>query len=259
MISKVKPVVDDSSERTDWFETWFDSPYYHILYKSRDEKEAERFLDKLITHIMPEPGARILDVACGKGRHSIYLNRKGYDVTGFDLSTESILYDKKFENETLTFYLHDMREIFRTNYFDIVLNLFSSFGYFSKERDNVRCLIANAAALKPSGIFVFDYFNANIIRKNGNSIHNKTIDEINFHIEKNIEGNYIRKKIEFSDKGKRFYFQESLLLAGLPELKKYFMMAGLEITGCYGSYALEPFDEISSERLILTARKKSSN
>ncbi len=259
MISKVKPVVDDSSERADWYETWFDSPYYHILYKNRDEKEAEHFLDKLIQFIKPPANARILDVACGKGRHSIYLNRKGYDVTGFDLSSESILYDKKFENETLSFYLHDMREIFRTNYFDVVLNLFSSFGYFRKERDNVRCLIANAAALKSEGIFVFDYFNSEFIRAHLTKTHDKEIGGIKFHIEKTIEGNIIRKKIQFSDKGKDYLFEENLLLAGYSEMKKYFLMAGLTITDCFGNYALEPFDEIRSERLILFAKKKPAN
>ena len=154
MISTVKPLVLDERDKSYWYATWFDSPYYHILYKNRDHHEAELFLDALIRYIKPGPYARILDVACGKGRHSIYLNSKGFEVTGFDLSAESISFDKQFENDSLIFYLHDMREVFRSNYFDIVLNLFSSFGYFEKERDNIRCMIANSTALKENGIFV---------------------------------------------------------------------------------------------------------
>ena len=91
------------TKKTEWFESWFDSPFYHILYKDRDDKEAKLFLDNLINHLHPGQGAKILDVACGKGRHSLYLNRKGFTVCGFDLSKESILHNKKNETKTLTF------------------------------------------------------------------------------------------------------------------------------------------------------------
>lgn len=255
MISKVKPVVEDTGDKSDWFETWFDSPYYHILYKDRDEHEAELFLDALIDFIKPSPGATILDVACGKGRHSLYLNKKGFDVTGFDLSAESILYDKQFENDTLSFYLHDMREVFRSNYYDVVLNLFSSFGYFEKERDNIRCLIANSITLNPDGIFVFDYINSDKVKANGESKYNKKIDGIDFHIHKFIDGNFIRKTISFTDKGRNYNFQEQLILADRNHLEKYFADAGLIITHCFGNYKLQPFDKDKSERLILIAGK----
>ena len=256
MISKVKPVVDDTGDRNDWFETWFDSPYYHILYKDRNEKEAEHFLDNLIGFIKPASGARILDVACGKGRHSVYLNKKGYDVTGFDLSAESIRYVSRFENERLTFYLHDMREVFRTNYFDLVLNLFSSFGYFSNRRDNIRALTANRIALKPDGSFVFDYINASIVRSRGNSSVVKRVDGIDFHIDKYMDGDFVRKRITFTDNGKNFTFEEQLVLAGRKEMEEHFLEAGLRPVHCFGNYNLEPFDESASERLILIASKQ---
>ena len=256
MISKVKPLVVDRGDKNDWFETWFNSPYYHLLYKNRDLNEAILFLDRLINFLQPQKDARILDVACGKGRHSIYLNKKGFDVTGFDLSAESVNYNKQFENEKLTFYLHDMREVFRANYYDIVLNLFSSFGYFEKERDNVRCLIANATSLKPDGNFVFDYFNAKKIVNKGNCISDKLVEGINFHIEKFIEGHFIKKKISFNDSNKNFNFEEQLLLTDKTELEKYFQIAGLEVTHCFGNYMLEPFEEKISDRLILIAKKR---
>lgn len=253
MISKVKPLV---SEKADWFEDWFNSPYYHILYKKRDELEAEIFLDALIKFIQPQTGSRILDVACGKGRHSIYLNKKGFDVTGFDLSSESIRHNKKFENENLTFYLHDMREVFRSNYFDLVLNLFSSFGYFEKERDNVRCINSHTTALKKNGIFVFDYFNANKVIQAGDSTAKIVVDEINFQIEKSIQNGFVCKKITFSDKGNSYSFEENLLLAQRKDIEKYFNIEGLEIYKLFGSYELEEFDEQKSERLIVLAKKK---
>ena len=102
MISKVKPLVSDTGEKKNWFEIWFDSPYYHILYKERDEEEAENFLDNLINKLQLKSQQRILDVACGKGRHSVYLNKKEFDVCGYDLSEQSIRHNLELENETPT-------------------------------------------------------------------------------------------------------------------------------------------------------------
>lgn len=255
MISKVKPLVHDSGDKKEWFETWFDSPYYHILYKNRDDREAEAFLDQLISYLNPAPGAKILDVACGRGRHAVYLNKKGFDVTGFDLSENNIEFVKDFENDHLQFFLHDMREIFRVNYYDIVINLFSSFGYFEKERDNQRCLIANATALKPGGIFVFDYFNSENILRKGNSKHAKVVDGIEFNIQKEIHGNVITKHIDFNDQGKSFHFEEQLILSSAESLKKYVVDAGLKIIDIFGCYTLKPFDPETSERLIIISQK----
>ena len=74
----------------DWFKDWFNSPYYHLLYKNRDDNEARSFMDVLLQKLNMKEGSCILDLACGKGRHSKYLNEKGFDVTGVDLAKESI-------------------------------------------------------------------------------------------------------------------------------------------------------------------------
>lgn len=256
-ITKAKPVVVEPDETKEWFETWFDSPYYHILYKDRDEKEAELFLDNLISFLSLKPDSRILDVACGKGRHSIYLNKKGFAVTGYDLSEESITHNKQFENDKLEFYLHDMREIFRSNYYDVVVNLFSSFGYFEKERDNVRCLISHATALKPDGIFIFDYFNCSKIVSTGEVTLDKAVDGINFQIKKTFVGNTVHKTIEFIDKGNQFHFEERLMLFSKNDMVRFFEKAGLQIINTFGNYDLVPFHQDNSDRLILIAKKKS--
>ncbi len=256
MISKVKPMVSDRNEKKDWFETWFDSPYYHILYKDRDEKEAEIFLDKLISHLQLKKGTRILDVACGKGRHSLYLNKKGFDVTGYDLSEQSIRHNLKLENEMLHFYLHDMREVFRVNYFDIVLNLFSSFGYFEKAHDNFRCLQSHVSALKKGGLLIIDYFNTVKIREAGEQRHEKEVDGIHFKIHKKLSGNLVNKEIKFLDKGKQFVFEEHLTLFEREEFERYFKKLGLSLKGTYGNYALDTYNPDSSDRMIFIARKE---
>ena len=72
-------------DETTWYASWFNTPYYHILYKDRDYNEAENFMFNLTEYLnVPEQG-KILDLACGKGRHAIYLNKIGYNVTGVDL------------------------------------------------------------------------------------------------------------------------------------------------------------------------------
>ena len=118
-----------------WFAHWFDSPYYHLLYKNRDNEEAQVFINKLVSHFKIPKKSKILDIACGKGRHATYFNKKGMDVMGVDLSHNSINSAKKAENATLKFAVHDMRKVFQKNRFDIVTNLFTSFGYFEKDEE----------------------------------------------------------------------------------------------------------------------------
>ncbi|MCZ6900895.1 MAG: methyltransferase domain-containing protein, partial [Bacteroidetes bacterium] len=99
--------------KKEWFGEWFDSPYYHILYKHRDHEEARAFIDRLNIFFQWATSDKILDLACGKGRHSIYLNKQGLDVVGLDLSAENVKAAKTHENSRLHFYVHDMREVFR--------------------------------------------------------------------------------------------------------------------------------------------------
>ena len=107
-----------------WFKDWFNSPYYHQLYFNRDEQEAAKFIDKLVDHLQPAPNALMLDVACGKGRHAVHLAEKGFDVTGIDLSEDSIKEALLHQTEKLHFYRHDMRLPFYINYYDCAFNFF---------------------------------------------------------------------------------------------------------------------------------------
>ena len=153
--------MSDSTAKNseNWFSTWFDSPYYHILYKNRNEEEAQVFMDNITHYLnMPENGT-ILDLACGKGRHSIYLNKLGYQVTGVDLSENSIATANESSNETLQFITHDMREPWNETY-DAVFNLFTSFGYFDTHEDNIKTLKAIKDSINEYGFGVIDFFNA---------------------------------------------------------------------------------------------------
>ena len=123
-----------------WFVDWFDTEYYHILYKNRNEKEAKKFIQNLIKRHPLEFGSKIMDLACGKGRHAKIISELGFDVIGLDLSKKSINEAKKYQiKDQLCFDVHDMRLPYaKEQTFDAIFNLFTSFGYFDDPNDNKR-------------------------------------------------------------------------------------------------------------------------
>lgn len=238
-----------------WYKDWFNSPYYHILYKNRDEKEAKAFIDVLTKHLNPDKNNVIWDLACGKGRHSVYLNSKGLKVIGTDLSENNIQEALKHANETLEFYVHDMRTPFRINYFTHVVNLFTSIGYFENEKDNFKVFKNVYRSLRPGGLFVVDFFNYKRVKECLVPETKTEREGIEFVIHKNISENKIEKCIEFSDKGKRYYFQEKVSLLSRADFDAMAKNAGLVLQECFGDYQLNPFDENRSDRLILIYKK----
>ena len=168
----------------EWFDSWFDTKYYHILYKNRDYTEAELFINKLLNFLSPNKGSRFLDIACGKGRHSKYIHSKGYDVVGFDLSEQSINYANTFKEKGLEFHTHDMRKNFKTSCFDYALNLFTSFGYFENQKDELKALKSSANNLKQGGSIVIDFLNREKVIANLIPFETKEIENIKFSISK---------------------------------------------------------------------------
>jgi SAM-dependent methyltransferase len=243
-------------EEKPWFESWFNTPYYHILYKERDMDEAQAFLKRLMAYLGLDANSKVLDVACGKGRHSLFLNQLGFDVTGIDLASESIDYARHFENPRLHFYCHDMRKVFCVNYFEVVVNLFTSLGYFQKTSDNFSALKSMASNLKPGGVIIVDFFNETWVRNSLVPTMEKEVDGIAFRIQKIIDGDKVIKTIRFEDKGIDYQFKEEVSLLGLEDFETMFKQIGVSIESCFGSYLLDSFERQSSERLILVGRKK---
>ena len=239
----------------EWFAHWFDSPYYHILYQNRNDNEARFFIDNLMKQFTPSDKSVMLDLACGKGRHSIYLAEKGYDVTGLDLSEQSIAHASLSAHEHLNFYVHDMRRKFRSNYYDYIFNFFTSFGYFSKEIDHDLTLNAISNGLKPNGIFVMDFINA--VKAENNLVYTETknIQDITFNIRRKIEKGNITKSIQFTDKGKDYNFKESVKGFRIYDMARMFRKHGMDVIHIYGDYDLSPFDVATSNRMILIAQK----
>ena len=235
---------------TKWYASWFDTPYYHILYKDRDYAEAQGFMDNLSSYLnLPEQG-EILDLACGKGRHSVYLNSIGYRVTGVDLSENSIAYAKQFENDSLHFEVHDMCQPYLKQ-FDAVFNLFTSFGYFEDEADNLKTIQAIQANLNEFGFGVIDFMNIEFVINNLVSENTKTVEGIAFKQKRYVENGYLIKDISFEDAGETFNYQEKVKVLTLKDFEDLFEKAGVHLLDIFGDYKLHKFDKNTSERLIM--------
>jgi cyclopropane fatty-acyl-phospholipid synthase-like methyltransferase len=241
--------------KAEWFELWFDTPYYHILYKSRGDEEAQKLIDNLEKHLGFNKDWLFCDMACGKGRHSVYLNSKGYDVIGLDLSPNNVWHAQQSENNRLQFFEHDIREVFRKNEFDVMLNLFTSFGYFEEQLENQEAVVAMAKNIKPGGTMVIDYMNSRKAIEDFNTHYEKKVNDILFNIDKKIEKGFIFKKISFSDKGEDFSFEERVKLLFLDDFEIFFKAAGLELVNVYGNYQLELYDEHQSDRMVMVCKK----
>ncbi|WP_288984798.1 class I SAM-dependent methyltransferase [uncultured Flavobacterium sp.] len=244
-----QPIINDP-QTTNWFESWFDTEYYHILYKERNDEEAQLLMDNLTHYLNLPEEAKILDLACGKGRHAIYLNSLGFDVTGADLSENSIAEASKFTNDKLHFKVHDMREPFEEKY-DAIFNLFTSFGYFDDDADNYKTIKAIHNSLTETGFAVIDFMNVDYVLENLVPNEIKTVDGIDFHIKRYLKDGHIYKEIDFEDKGKTFHFTEKVQALRLADFEQMMEEAGIFLLDIFGDYKLRKFYKTQSERLIM--------
>ncbi|MHC5202070.1 class I SAM-dependent methyltransferase [Myroides sp. LJL119] len=233
-----------------WYKSWFDTPYYHTLYKDRDQKEAELLIDNLTHYLNLDPGAKVLDLACGKGRHSVYLNSLGYDVTGMDLSTNSIESAKEFENPTLCFQVHDMREPVDQK-FDAIFNLFTSFGYFCEPEDNQKTLQAMGSGLSPYGLGVIDFFNVEKVLANLVEKETKTVQGITFDITRRYQDGFIYKDISFFADDQQHNYTEKVKALQVKDFEQMMQNQGLYLLDTFGDYKLGKFHPKESDRLIM--------
>lgn len=237
-------------EETTWYASWFDTPYYHTLYKDRGYDEAEAFMKHLVSFLnVPENGT-ILDLACGKGRHSVFLNKMGYNVTGVDLSPNSIAHASEFANDTLRFEVHDMCKPYPKQ-FDAVFNLFTSFGYFEHETDNLRTIKSIKAELNTSGLGVIDFLNADFVIDNLVTHEIKEVDNIIFRLHRYVEDGFIYKDIRFTADGRNHHFTEKVKALTLKDFEAYFEAAGIDLLAIFGDYSLGKFHKKTSSRLIM--------
>lgn len=241
----------------EWYKDWFNSSYYHKLYFDRDETEAQRFITRLIDHLKPPPGSRMLDVACGRGRHARFLATKGFDVTGIDISFDSIAYAKQFENDNLHFFQHDMRLPSWINYFDYAFNFFTSFGYFDTRREHDDAVRTIAQSIRPGGTLLFDYLNVHYVEER--LVHNevKNIGDTEYEIHRWHNEDFFFKRIIVRDEALRvpIDYTEKVAKLNLGDFTDMLSFQKMQVCEVFGDYELNGYDVRKTPRLIIVATR----
>jgi len=243
----------------DWYEEWFGKDYM-LVYPHRNEAEAKQQVQFLRQHIPLPEGSKILDLCCGCGRHSVELKEHGYDVIGLDLSEELLELACSHAAECnleMDFIRCDMREIPYENQFDLVVNFFTSFGYFEDDADNQKVLSAIAKSLKPGGKFLIDYMNPDYVAKNLVKKDEKQVsDGLNVIQERWIDPSLrrVNKKLTLIKDGEESIYAESVRMYSHEEMKNMLLKFGLELTETYGDFIGSEYTK-ESARMILIGEK----
>ncbi len=245
-----------------WFEEWFDSPLYEKLYANRNSDEAERLADLIEKEIPVKNYPTVLDLGCGRGRHSIALATRGYDVTGVDLSEEalakarSLASDRNLKN--VSFLSGDMREPVGQT-FDAVVNLFTTFGYFLDDAENSKVIQNITEMLKPGGIVLIDFFNSHLVQKNLVTKDEGSFKDLTYKIKRTIDDAMVFKKITFSGSAlpQNVEYTERVKLYDLLWFEEQFRSSNINLKHVYGDYSGVSFNREDSPRLIMIGSKEA--
>lgn len=241
--------------KKDWFRDWFHTPYYELLYKHRSSDEASTFIHHAYQVLDMQPGEHILDIPCGRGRHTRALRALGLQATGLDINPHLIAQARTHTTEGLHFAVHDMRRPYKKEAFHYVMNLFTSLGYFATEEESTTALGHMAAALRPQGRLLVDFLNVIRLKEQLVPLEEIIIKGIHFRIQRRITGTHVYKDIEIRDANQIKHFTERVLLIDQARFRAYFSSLGLLSEAVYGDYSFSPFEEQYSERLILITKK----
>lgn len=238
--------------KKEWYKEWFNENYLH-LYSHRDDVDADMQLDLIEKSIPLGITDSILDLCCGEGRHTVLLLERGYRVTGMDLS-ETLLNSGRKKYGDIPIIRGDMRNI--PGKFDLILSLFTSFGYFETYEENASVLRGVNKALNDGGYFWLDFFNSTYVERNLVPGSERYLDNGTHVSEKRaIVDGRVSKRIRLLDQeGIESVYHESVSLLSRRELVCMMEDAGFEVLHQFGDYTGSPW---SSEmpRTILSCRK----
>jgi SAM-dependent methyltransferase len=236
------------NNKSDWFHNWFNEDYIH-LYAHRDDTEAQKHVDFLSSELRLLGDERILDLGCGSGRHTFLFGRLGYNVVGID--TSEVLIHEAMKNldgpSNISFIRKDMRDIGDLGKFNLILNMFTSFGYFEEDEENQKVLHIIHQALSIGGRFFIDYLHAPYVIKHLIPRETLQVRGEEVKITREIEGDLVIKTIEFP--GRSYY--ESVKLYEPEKITEMLKDAGFTIDRLWGNYEGKPFNS-SSERLLIS-------
>jgi len=244
--------------KNEWFKDWFASKFYLEVYSHRNDLDAEKLLKLIRKNIELTENATILDVACGNGRHSNYFAELGYNIVGFDLSNNllKIAQKNKLKNNSKTnYFCADVRAIPLKSTFDLVLNLFTSFGYFYSDEENFSFINFLSNHVNKNGYFVFDYLNPSFVKNNLVKSSERLVKDITISERRKIKNNRVEKEILISDSKIMHRFYESVQLYSFNEIINAFKKNGFNAVNTFGNYSEEKYDENLSERMVIIFKR----
>lgn len=245
------------SETIKWYERSFGEDYL-LVYKHRNQLEADRFVQNVIGWLKLAQGSRILDLCCGAGRHALALADAGYRVTGVDLSPVLLRKAKESDSDGCVRWVRaDMLALPEdgtfTECFDAVVNLFTSFGYFETETEHLNVLKQIRRALKPGGRFVMDVLNAGYTQDHLVPFSRREENGVMISESRSIQNGFVIKEIVIEERGSRpRSYTERVKLYSPEAIKSMMEGAGLRVNAMRGSYDGDAYDQLSSPRMIMT-------
>ncbi len=237
-----------------WFNKWFNEDYLK-LYSHRSMEEAYDQVHALTKLFDLKKSASILDLACGTGRHSIAFAGMGYSVIGVDLS--SILISKarkrakKSKSLQVEFIIQNMFDLSNLGQFDLVVNLFTSFGYFDSDEKNASIFDVVCKHLKPNGYFILDYLHPFQVVSTLIPKENRLIDQENILITRKIEEGSVIKTISFPERD----YQERVKLYHREQIETMMAEKGLSVVSVFNDYQGNPWKEKGERQLFVCKRK----
>ena len=240
----------------EWYEDWFDTVEYLNVYKHRNDEDAKRLVQLILDNVSLRPGADVLDLACGAGRHSLLFAQNGFKVTAVDLSKSLLSVAKRSARESgavINFIRSDLRDFSITSKFDLVVNLFTSFGYFQSDEENLKMFKVAADHLNGRGYFVLDYLNKKFVENNLVPHSVEEIDGGEIIQERKIEDKRVIKTIKIRKNGSDSEYYESVRMYDIAELEEFFSETGFNILNIFGDSDGNSFDLENSPRIIFIA------
>ncbi|PWW83029.1 MULTISPECIES: class I SAM-dependent methyltransferase [Prosthecochloris] len=247
----------------EWFAEWFNHPLYLKVYSHRNDDEARTCLETIISKTGLESfepsGIAVMDIACGAGRHALELARQGFRTTANDLSPfllECTRSQAEQENISIECTREDMRHITAENRYDLVVQLFASFGYFKTKEEDLQVLQNVYRSLKNDGWYILDLMNPVYLKKNLIPTSSRNIEGLNVSEQRSIKSNRVIKQITIRSSDESISFEESVRLYSLKTMEDMLESTGFIIDGIIGNYKGAAYNTETSPRMMIFAKKE---